>query len=91
MKKQKKKSPYKSKSPKSKKKEQKSLVKITKSMSFGEILNRYPKAGEILMKKGLHCIGCGMAMFESLEQGAIMHGINPDKLVQELNKKLGIK
>jgi len=29
-----------------------------------------------------------MAMFETLEQGAIMHGINPNKLVEELNKKI---
>jgi len=61
---------------------------INKKMSFGEIMNRYPEAAEILMKKGMHCMGCGMAMFETLEQGAIMHGLNPDKLVSEINRKI---
>ena len=59
---------------------------IAKSMTFGEIMEKNPKAGEILMNKGLHCIGCHMAMYETLEQGALMHGLNPDKLVKELNK-----
>lgn len=67
------------------------LILVNKNMTFGEILNRYPAAGEIILSKGLHCIGCGMAMYESLEQGAIMHGINPDKLVKEINKKIGKK
>jgi hybrid cluster-associated redox disulfide protein len=67
------------------------ILAVTKNMTFGEILNRYPEAGRIIMSKGLHCIGCGMAFQETLEQGAIMHGINPDKLVKEINKKIGKK
>ena len=62
-------------------------AKITKKMTFVEILKKNPEAGYILSEKGLHCIGCGMAMYETLEQGAIMHGLDPDKLVKELNKK----
>ena len=60
---------------------------ITKDTSFSEILEKYPWAAEVLMKSGMHCFGCSMAAYESLEQGAIMHGLNPDKLVGELNKK----
>lgn len=64
---------------------------VTKTMTFGEILNRYPEAGRIIMSRGLHCIGCGMAFQETLEQGALMHGINPDKLVKDINKEIGKK
>ena len=64
---------------------------ITKDMIFADIIQKYPKAMEIMMKQGLHCIGCSMAAYETLEQGAIMHGINPDKLVKEINQKLGKK
>jgi hybrid cluster-associated redox disulfide protein len=64
---------------------------ITKNTTFGDIINKYPAAAEILLSKGLHCIGCGMAFAETIEQGAIMHGINPEELVKELNKKLGKK
>lgn len=79
---------------KTKKKSQKATtVKklINKNMLFADIMQKYPEAVEVMMEKGLHCISCGMASYETLAQGAIMHGINPDKLVEELNKKLAKK
>ena len=62
--------------------------KIDKKMSFSEIMQKNPEAMEILMEKGMHCCGCPIAMEETLEQGAMAHGLNPDELVKELNKKL---
>jgi hybrid cluster-associated redox disulfide protein len=59
--------------------------KITKKMSFAEIIQKNPKAAEILFENGMHCIGCAMAINETLEQGAIAHGIDPDKIVKEIN------
>lgn len=56
-------------------------------MTFAELM-QYPEAVEILMDKGFHCIGCSAASFETIEQGATMHGINPKKLIDEMNKKL---
>ncbi len=63
--------------------------KITKTMSLGEIAIKHPESVDILMKYGLHCIGCSVATWESLEQGAMAHGIegkNLDKMLKELNK-----
>lgn len=62
--------------------------KITKEMTFQEILDKNPDAVMILLEKGMHCIGCGMAGFETLEQGAMVHGLNPDELVEEINNSL---
>jgi len=62
--------------------------KISKEMTFAEIVQLYPEVVPLLLKKDMTCIGCPMAMQETLEEGAIAHGINPDKLVEELNKKL---
>ena len=76
----------KSKNAKSKIKEK--IILVNKKMSFGEIMNRYPETAEILMESGMHCFGCSMDMYETLEQGALMHGINPDKLVEKINKKI---
>ena len=60
--------------------------KITKDMSFAEIIEKNPNAVEMLMQKGMHCIGCGMAAMETLEQGALIHGMNPDEIVKEINE-----
>lgn len=62
--------------------------KISKKMTFAQIMGKNPDSIEILIKKGMHCIGCPAAMQETLEQGAVMHGLDPDKLVEEINKKL---
>ena len=62
--------------------------KITKKMTFAEIMQKHPEASEILLEKGMHCIECPMAMQESLEDGAKAHGLNADEIVEEINKKL---
>ena len=63
-------------------------MKITKKIKFSDLLQKYPKAIELLMQKGMHCISCPMAQQETLEQGCEAHGLNPDEIVKELNEKL---
>ncbi len=67
------------------------MPKITKTMNIGEIASKYPETLEVFAKHGLHCIGCAVAHFETLEQGAQAHGIDADKLVKDLNKALDKK
>ena len=62
--------------------------KITKKMTFAELLEKHPKSQEILLNKGMHCIGCPMSQMESLEDGCKAHGIDPEAVVKELNKKI---
>jgi len=59
---------------------------ITKDMTIAEVVSKYPKAIPVLMKYGMHCIGCPMALQETLEQGLAEHGMNIDKMIDELNK-----
>lgn len=62
------------------------IKKITKKSKFQDIVQD-EETREILMEKGMHCFGCPMAMQETLEQGAMAHGLDADKLVDEINKK----
>jgi len=62
--------------------------KITKNMSFAELLEKYPEVVETLFEKGMHCIGCPMSQMESLEDGIKAHGLKVDEIVKELNEKL---
>ena len=66
----------------------KTKQKITKDMSFADVLQKYPETAAVFISHGMHCIGCPMAMQETLNEGAIAHGLDPDKLTEELNKKL---
>ena len=60
-------------------------MRITKKMSFSEVISKYPETTGVFLRYGMHCVGCIAASFETIEQGAKAHGIDPDKLVKDLN------
>ena len=61
-------------------------MKITKQMKIDEVLKKHPKTVAVFTKHGFHCIGCAAASFESIEQGALAHGVDVEKLIKDLNK-----
>lgn len=65
------------------------MAKVTKEMSIIEIVQNYPESLEVFAKYGLGCIGCAAARFENLEAGAKVHGVDPDKMVEEINALIG--
>lgn len=64
------------------------MEQITKQMNIEETIQKHPETVEIFMKYGFHCLGCAAASFEDIEAGAIVHGIDADKLVEELNETI---
>ena len=64
-------------------------VTVTKDMTIGEILNIDIAIAPILMQAGMHCIGCPSSQGESLEEAAMVHGMDADVLVQQINDFLG--
>ncbi|MCR4408653.1 MAG: DUF1858 domain-containing protein [Anaerolineae bacterium] len=58
---------------------------ITKEMSIGEVVQKYPKTVQVFLHHGLMCIGCAVARYENIEQGAKAHGIDIEALVTDLN------
>ncbi|MCX8194110.1 MAG: DUF1858 domain-containing protein [Candidatus Pacearchaeota archaeon] len=61
---------------------------ITKKTTFAQLLDKYPEAAEILFEEGMSCVGCPMAMQETIEQGCKAHGIDIKKFLARLNKKI---
>jgi hybrid cluster-associated redox disulfide protein len=62
---------------------------IRKDMIIAEIVDKYPYLAEYIMDYGVHCVGCGISNFETLEQGFMGHGMteeNVDVIIEELNK-----
>jgi len=62
---------------------------ISGKMSIGEIVEKYPEvAEELVVKYGFHCLGCFGASMETLEEGAMVHGMEKDeikKMIEKLN------
>ena len=67
------------------------MADITRDMTIGEILRTNPNVAPILMEAGMHCLGCPSAQGESLEEAAMVHGLNPDELEASLNEYLAAK
>lgn len=59
---------------------------ITKEMTIGEILRTNPEVAPVLMEAGMHCLGCPSAQGESLEEAAMVHGINIDELMAKIGQ-----
>ncbi len=65
------------------------MAKVTKSMLIGQLLRLDPNIAAVLMRTGMHCIGCPSSQMESLEEAAMVHGLDVDVLVQQINDFLG--
>ncbi|HIY02548.1 MAG TPA: DUF1858 domain-containing protein [Candidatus Blautia faecipullorum] len=61
------------------------MAKVTKDMLIGQLLALNPNIAAILMRAGMHCIGCPSSQMESLEEAAMVHGMDADILVQQIN------
>ena len=59
-------------------------MEITKDMTIGEVLVNKPDVAPILMEMGMHCLGCPASQGESLEQAAMVHGMNIDDLMGKI-------
>ena len=67
------------------------MAAIEKGMIIADMLQIDPGIAPILMASGMHCIGCPSAQGESLEQAAMVHGLEADELVDTVNKYLAKK
>ena len=59
---------------------------ITKDMTIGEIIRKSPEVAPVLLEAGMHCLGCPSAQAETLEEAALVHGIDVDELVAAIEK-----
>lgn len=61
---------------------------ITKDMIISEVLDMNRGTVPIFFKNGLHCLGCVMASGETIEEACMVHNIDCDKLLDEINTYL---
>ena len=66
-------------------KEETEMAKISKDTKIGELMNIFPESAPILMEIGMHCLGCPASQMETLEEAALVHGIDGDLLVEKIN------
>ena len=53
---------------------------------MGELLSIDRGVAVVLMNAGMHCIGCPSSIGESLEEACMVHGIEVDGLLKNINE-----
>ncbi len=64
--------------------------KITKEMSIGEVMEKYPATEKVFMKYfGSGCFTCPGAKTEDIAFGSTMHGVDVEEILRDLNEAAG--
>ena len=61
---------------------------VTKTTMIGELLQIDQNIAPLLLGIGMHCLGCPSSQMETIEEAAMVHGIEPDALVDQSNEFL---
>ena len=61
------------------------MAQVTKDTMIGELLNIDENVAPILLEIGMHCLGCPSSQMETIEEAAMVHGIEPNALVNKIN------
>jgi len=61
------------------------MAEFSKDTKIGELIDQFPESAPILTEIGMHCLGCPSSQMETIEEAAMVHGIEPDALVKEIN------
>lgn len=62
---------------------------VTKDMVIADVLKKYPDVAVIMLEHGLHCVGCHANVFDTIEAGCKVHGLDDEtveSMVTEINK-----
>jgi hybrid cluster-associated redox disulfide protein len=65
------------------------MARFHKEMSIFEALESDPGARGVLESHGMACCLCIGAQSESIAAGAILHQVDPEVVVEELNRLAG--
>ena len=60
-------------------------MKVNETMLLNDILDMDPDITDIFLHHGLNCLGCPGASSENLREAAEGHGVNLEKLIDDLN------
>ena len=61
------------------------MAKVTKDTMIGELLQIDENVAPMLLNIVMHCLGCPSSQMETIEEAAMVHGIDPDDLVNDIN------
>ena len=65
------------------------MAQITKDTIIGDVLDIAPETAPVFFSIGMHCLGCPASRGETVEEACMVHGVDVNELLAELNKLAG--
>lgn len=65
------------------------MATITKDTIVGDILDIAPETAPAFLNIGMHCLGCPASRNETVEQACMVHGVDPDQLLEQIDQLIG--
>lgn len=66
-------------------------MSVHKDMTIAEAMMLNENVVTILMRAGMHCLQCPCSQAETLDEACMVHGINCDELLSQLNEFLAVQ
>ena len=64
------------------------MAEITKDTIIGDILDLDSTTATFFFEMGMHCLGCPATPGESLRDACMVHGVEAEAVVKEVNRKI---
>lgn len=61
------------------------MIEIKKDTIIGDILDVAPQTAPIFLSIGMHCLGCPSSRGETVEEACMVHGVDPDAFLAQVN------
>lgn len=58
---------------------------IDPQLTLADLINRHPKAASVLLARRMHCVGCAVAAFETIEEACAIYGLPLDDVLADLS------
>lgn len=55
---------------------------VTKDTLIGEAVSQHPEIADVFLSYGLHCVGCHVNAYETIEQGGLGHGMTGEEIAE---------
>jgi hybrid cluster-associated redox disulfide protein len=62
----------------------KKIALPTSEMTVDTVMRRWPSTIRVFVDFGMHCVGCPIATFHSVDEACSEHGIDPGKFLERL-------
>lgn len=63
-------------------------LQVTPTTIVADLLSAWPEAIPVFINRGMACVGCNMARFETLQDASRIYGINPEQFLAEINRTI---